>query len=206
MKSLSISSPLRGFLSLGLCSLLLGSAPGLANESSSYRSDSLPFDSMDVSKQPGNQLYTQAMSMYRNASTPRDQVFSYFKQAADKGSCPANAYTGQMLMQGDGVQRDYTLALDYYKKGVNCKDVQSIYLYGYCFENGIGTQVNLENARNLYDSASRKGFAPAMYSLAMMMLSDDPGNADAYDLIEQASKQRYKPAVDYYYKNIYEGQ
>lgn len=174
-----------------------------ANSTTTITNDSLPLNMENVSKSPGDTYFAQAMSLIDKENVKREDIFYLFKQAADQGNCMANGYVGQMYLAGEGTEQNYTEAIRYFHQGSSCKDLQSLFALGYCFELGIGTQVNIEYAKNLYESAAIKDYAPAQFSLAMILLQDEETKKQAYNWIQKAAKKRYKPAVDYYYQNIY---
>lgn len=184
-----------------LCSF--SHAQEAANGNSTITNDTLPLNMENVSKSPGDTYFAQAMSLVNKEDVKREDLFYLFKQAADKGNCMANGYVGQMYLAGEGTEKNYTEAIRYFHQGSSCKDLQSLFALGYCFELGIGTAVNLEYAKNLYESAAIKDYAPAQFSLAMLLLKDESTKKQAYDWIQKAAKKRYKPAVDYYYQNVY---
>ncbi len=184
-----------------LCSF--SHAQETANGNSTITNDTLPLNMENVSKSPGDTYFAQAMSLVNKEDVKREDLFYLFKQAADKGNCMANGYVGQMYLAGEGTEKNYTEAIRYFHQGSSCKDLQSLFALGYCFELGIGTAVNLEYAKNLYESAAIKDYAPAQFSLAMLLLKDESTKKQAYDWIQKAAKKRYKPAVDYYYQNVY---
>lgn len=168
------------------------------------RGDSLPMDLNGLSMSPADTLFVQAMSLMSKADADRGEIFYLMKKSADNGNCRACGFTGQMLLQGDGINKDFNQALTYFYKGSKCQDLQSLFSLGFCFENGLGVEVNLDYAKSLYQTAAKKNFAPAKFSLALILLNEDPNSLEAIQLIEEAAKQRYKPAVDYYYQNLYQ--
>lgn len=54
------------------------------------------------------------------------QILMYFREAAALGYTEAYVYIGDAFFRGNGVERDLTIALDYYEKGASANSVRAI--------------------------------------------------------------------------------
>ena len=66
-----------------------------------------------------------------------------------------------------GVEKDEIEAFEYYKKSAEKEYVDAQFQLGYCYDKGIGTEVNKEKAFELY-KVYEKGHKMAQKSLSLL--------------------------------------
>ena len=95
--------------------------------------------------------------LYMNDIGDDAKAFKYFDTGVKEGkdrSCAAGA--GYMYMYGKGVTKDYGLAFELLNIGLEAEPALALPCLGYLFENGYGTEKNIERALELYKRASEE--------------------------------------------------
>ncbi|CAI2175459.1 6465_t:CDS:2 [Funneliformis geosporum] len=80
-----------------------------------------------------------------------------YNQAADNGDDFGLYNLGEHYELGNGVNKDEIKAFVYYKKSAENGLVDANFYLGYCYLNGIGTEINKEIGYKLYNEATGKG-------------------------------------------------
>ena len=113
----------------------------------------------------------------------------YYQVAADNGDMTGNAYLGRAYDLGAGVEVNKELAVKYYSVVVNASSTvtgvpEAIYALAKLYENGEGTQVDLNQARELYEKALAYGVEEAQADLERL------NPYEGYTLAEFAALQQ----------------
>ena len=66
-------------------------------------------------------------------------------------------YIKKQQKMGEGVEKDEIKAFEYYKKSAENEYVDAQVYLGYCYDKGIGTEINKEKVFELYKIAAKKG-------------------------------------------------
>lgn len=80
---------------------------------------------------------------------------------------------GTKYFYGDGIKRDYTKAVEWFKKAANQNNSRGLYCLGYCYQNGNGVNQDKTEAASLYEKASNLGDRNAMEALSKMYINGD---------------------------------
>ena len=103
----------------------------------------------------------------------REQSWSYYDMAAEKGYAPAIYKKGnryEFMLQVD-------MARECYEQAAKQKYYPAINALAWMYRNGIGVEVDLEKAEALYQEAAEAGYAPAVYNYANTVELKDPEKA-----------------------------
>ncbi|MSR87022.1 sel1 repeat family protein [Candidatus Peribacteria bacterium] len=104
------------------------------------------------------------------------------------GNHVAEFELGAMLHDGDGVDRDYAKALEWYEKAATAGNRQAMFNIGLMEKNGEGGEQDLAKARTWFVRASDAGDVRGTFQLAQM------------SYFGQATAQDYAKAFSYYTK------
>lgn len=153
--------------------------------------------------------------------------------SAKNGDAKAQFNVAGMYKNGQGVQRDrekavywYTLAVEQNyeqakaaialmqanerrynkaKKAAGSGKMEAEYKLGSIYENGKGTSIDLNQAKQWYTVAAEKGHAKAQYSLARIFYDNRKKNSDgkvAFNWFLKSAERGYSPA-QYYLAEMY---
>lgn len=87
-------------------------------------------------------------------------------KSAEAGDVEAQYKLGEFYFYGDeGVEKDYALAVKWFRKAANAGYPNAQNFLGYCYEDGLGVEKNLVTAFVLYSKAADQGYAQAYNSL-----------------------------------------
>lgn len=103
-------------------------------------------------------------------------ALEWFSRGAELGSSAAAYMMGECYFYGVGVEKDPQKAVESYKEAFSDKMVGDVSTdacisLAICFEKGIGTEVNTDEAAMLYKRAADNDSAEATYNLGRLMLS-----------------------------------
>ncbi|CAI2192416.1 3694_t:CDS:2, partial [Funneliformis geosporum] len=96
----------------------------------------------------------KAFYWYKKAVT-NDNIVAM--KAADNGDNIRLHYLGEYYELGKKVNKDEIKASEYYKKSAENGLVNAKFYLGYCYINGIETEINKEMVYNLYNEVTGKG-------------------------------------------------
>ncbi len=88
--------------------------------------------------------------------------------AAQAGMAEAQALYGQILLDGNGVEKDESEALRWFSEAAQQGHVMAMNMVGRCCEHGWGTQSDPSLAAQWYGAAAQRGLDWAMYNLATL--------------------------------------
>lgn len=89
--------------------------------------------------------------------------------AAGQGIVDAQALLGQILLDGQGIERDAALALKWFAIAARAGHPMACNMLGRCHEHGWGCQANAEQAAGHYLRAARAGLDWGLYNLANLL-------------------------------------
>jgi len=97
---------------------------------------------------------------------PVDQVeaLKWFKKASDQGYMPGKFNIGLAYYNGNGIDKDYIKAIEYYEQ-VEQYIPEARYNLGLMYADGIGVDIDYEKAYKLLESAYNDGFKNAKKSM-----------------------------------------
>lgn len=130
----------------------------------------------------------------QDETSDEEEIRRLFSEAASVGLSSAQIEFGVWL-QAQGEGKD---AFDWYKQAANQNDLNGIFRLAGAYRDGIGVESDLEEARDLFEKAAAKRYAPAETQLAKMLLSGQGGSINkttALALLRSASNQDYPPAL-----------
>lgn len=96
----------------------------------------------------------------------RPDAIKYWEQAADNGYMPAMKLLGSYYELLEPNKDGYKKALNWYLKATKFNDADAIYQVGLLCDNGLGTERNVEIAKNAYNLAAQLGDERAKIALA----------------------------------------
>jgi TPR repeat protein len=118
--------------------------------------------------------------MSSKSNQPEGSTVDEEMDAAGRGDRFAMQKLGVRYATGDGVTRDYEVAVYYFKRAAQLGDVHSKFNLAVSLEFGDGIERNLQEALALYREAADEGDVSAAYNLGNHYLKDDPGLASHY--------------------------
>ena len=80
---------------------------------------------------------------------------------------------GQMYEEGNGIDRDYTKALNWYHRAADQNHPEAQYKLGVIYANGLGTEQNVDRARSWLIAAATQGHGKAQNIYDSLALSAD---------------------------------
>ena len=89
-------------------------------------------------------------------SDTNDRIAELLKQAM-AGNSTSMVDRGYAYHQGDGVSKDYQLALEWYRKGAEAGNAQGMYNMGVNYERGYGLPIDYAAAVSWYTKAAEAG-------------------------------------------------
>ena len=128
----------------------------------------------------------------RRLSGPREEVAAFVREAAEAGSAEAQARFGQMLLDGDGVERDAAAALAWFERAAHAGHLEAANMVGRCHDLGWGTGVDKAKAAAWFRQAAGRGLTWAKYNYATLLalgqgVAED--KAAALALFEEAAAE-----------------
>jgi TPR repeat protein len=93
------------------------------------------------------------------------KAIALYRQAAERGSTPAQTYLGVIYDKGRGVPRDDAEAIKWYRLAANNGDAQSQFNLGVFLIQGRGTTKDENAGWDLVRKAAEKGYQPARSAL-----------------------------------------
>lgn len=113
---------------------------------------------------------------------------------AEKGDAAAQNAMGERYEYGRGVEKDFKVALDWYRKSADQKFLDGQNNLARLLETGRGTEKNYPEAIALYRAAAEKGYAPSQSNYGYMLAHGRGAEVDHTEAVkwfEQAAAQGY---------------
>lgn len=143
--------------------------------------------------------------MYANGEgTPNDEpdyikALQYEKRGTELGSSKAKYYLALLYYDGNGVERDFSLAFSLLLEAAQDNILEAMKKVAEMYEKGEGTEESIENALYWYKNAAEKNDSDSAYVVAEMyrlgkLVGHDDGEALKY--YEISAKQRNISACD----------
>ena len=132
-------------------------------------------------------MYEQGLGMPINY----EQALSYYKEAASGGDLEAMYRVGTIYMTPLlHVEQDLSIALHYFKQAAQEEHLDSVFNLGYMYENGVGVEVDGEQALMYYEIAADYDDISAIQAIIRLYLEGKVIQRD--DLMAQRWKRRLK--------------
>jgi TPR repeat protein len=110
-----------------------------------------------------------AEEIARRLSGPRAEVAVFVRAAADAGSAEARSRLAQMLLDGDGVDKDETAALRLFELAARAGHLEAANMVGRCYDLGWGAPVDKPRAAAWFKRAAERGLVWAKYNYATLL-------------------------------------
>lgn len=98
------------------------------------------------------------------ASAPERAAF--LGEAAAQGEPQAQALYAQLLLDGDGVERDPRAAFAWFNRAAAARHLMALNMVGRCYDLGWGVAVDKQRAGECFRIAAERGLGWAMYNYA----------------------------------------
>ena len=95
-----------------------------------------------------------------------DVAVGYYLKACEFHNVEAQFYLGYALYTGEGITKDYTSAVMWFKRAANSGYPQAEYNLAYCYMEGHGVPRDYEKAQQWLLSSARHGYVEAQKTLA----------------------------------------
>lgn len=122
------------------------------------------------------------------------------RRAAEAGLAEAQAMLGQLLLDGNGVDRDEGAALAWFTRAAAQQHLMALNMVGRCYELGWGCAADAVRAVACYRVAAEQGLAEAMYNYATQLALGHGIAADRLEALrwlERAGSMGYAKAVNF---------
>ncbi|MBU1247211.1 MAG: sel1 repeat family protein, partial [Proteobacteria bacterium] len=94
-----------------------------------------------------------------------DRAAQAYAQAAAKGHAPAQTRLGELHLSGQGVSKDITQAMHWFRRAAAKGEAEAYYRMGYMYEQGLTVPADLKKAKEWYERAAAKKSARAVERL-----------------------------------------
>ncbi|AYV83039.1 MAG: hypothetical protein Hyperionvirus4_4 [Hyperionvirus sp.] len=103
----------------------------------------------------------------------RTEAYKWYGKSAEMGQPFAMINIGLNHMNGDSVEQNYELAMEFFKKAVEKKHADGMFHVGEMYYYGYGVPKSLPHAFNWYMDAAKLGDIDGIYSVAYMYLNGE---------------------------------
>lgn len=104
----------------------------------------------------------------RLAGSPQMRAAA-LRHFAEQGVADAQAYYGQILLDGDGVARDPRAAFGWFMQAAQQQHLMALNMVGRCYDLGWGIAIDKARAAECYRVAAERGLDWAMYNYATLL-------------------------------------
>ena len=137
-------------------------------------------------KKKTGELYYMKEIVYLNSIAQESTID---KKRRNKALCSI----GHIYRYGEGVEQDYTKALEWYNKAANAGNDSAMYSIGYMYDYGEGVEQDYSKALEWYNKAANAGNSAAINNIGYM-----------YEFSEGV-EQDYSKALEWYNKAVNAG-
>ena len=125
-----------------------------------------------------------------------EQAYEWYTKAADADNKSGWRKLGNTFYFGElSKEKDYEKALRYYLRGADLGDSYCMYLAGFMYKYGQGTDKNLANAKEWLTAAADAGNEDAAYELGVLLL--DGGDGIETNIEEAISRLEFAAQKDH---------
>lgn len=138
-------------------------------------------------------VYAQSSEAEKNK-----KAFALFKECADDSNPAVDYAIACMYDLGIGVQRDYWLSFEWFKKAYDAGYKKALFNLIYAYMTGLGVKKNYTKAINLCRDAVNQGVVEANYFAGVCFkygFDVDQNNDKAMELFGYAAEVEYAPAL-----------
>lgn len=100
-----------------------------------------------------------------------EQAFTLMAGEAEKGNGGAMLTLGTMYERGLGTPRNYTKAMEWYRRAAEAGLAEGYYNLGVCYEIGMGTTGDMQRAFENFERAAELKLPQGLYKLAALYFS-----------------------------------
>ncbi|KAI9027384.1 hypothetical protein CLU79DRAFT_832767 [Phycomyces nitens] len=126
--------------------------------------------------------YLKGVSNNNIQPVDKQLAYTWFKTMADISGLKdpeaklmiglAQCRVGSMLLQGQGVNKDPELALEYFIKGAESGDKYAQYIVGFHYEKGLVIKQDISKANNYFLKSAEQGFGDAQSALGVRLAEE----------------------------------
>lgn len=120
----------------------------------------------------------EVIQLYRQAAGAMAPARAELERLAKDGDGLAAHFLGRLHLEGRGVLRDETAAVEWFRKSAELGRADSAHNLGVIYERSRGTLKDAKEARRWYGIAADKGYARAQSNLGHMLAEGHGGPAD----------------------------
>lgn len=127
-----------------------------------------------------------------------EAAFSLYWELADKGNSAALLQCGDYLLEGIGVEKDLSRALECYRRGADLGNAEALERIGRCYWIGLGVEKDDVIAVEYFQQAEKKGSKTASYHYALCLDEGkgvDQDKAACHEIMRNLAQDGYAPAV-----------
>src|SRR6266540_3241798 len=133
----------------------------------------------------GFELYNEAAGNIENDErllNDLDKFSHWYQKAAENDNKVALYKLGELYETGNDI-KDELLAFEFYKQAAEKGYVNAMFRLGYCYDYGIGTDIDKKKAFDLYEIVAEKGNRDAQKSLVLLYEygKDTQNNIDIFN-------------------------
>lgn len=152
---------------------------------------------MNLSSRYRHSLLSGLLLLLHAAALPAADL-DELHQRAEQGNAMAQTELGYRYHVGEGVERDYTEAVNWYRRAAEQGQPDAQYNLGVAYAFGQGVERDLAQATNWYQRAADQGQPVAAFSLGLAYRYGDAGVRQdavrAAELFQQAAQSGYTRA------------
>ena len=114
------------------------------------------------------------MLLYENKIEPQstDELFQLINQPARRGNTEAQFYLGKMFQSGNGISKNESEALNWFKRSAGRNNVNAQYELGLIYQHGKGVKTNINTAKKWYKKCADQGHYDAQNILTKLAQND----------------------------------
>ena len=132
---------------------------------------------LTAAAQSAEKLYQEGKQLYDAENYTA--AFPKLKAAAEKGHKKAQYRLGRCYEKGRGVEKDATVAFQWYTKSAAQDYAKGLYALGNCYKEGFGTAKDHKKAFECFTKAAQHDNADAQYQLGKCYMKGKGTTADA---------------------------